>query len=221
MTFPRAASCGLPVARRRRPAVPTAERGASLIVSLLMLVAVLLLGISAARIALMGEKASRNDRDRQIAFQAAEAALLDAEMDIQNSPDPAKSRSHAFSKDSTFGFPGDGEEACRTGETNIYLGLCKRSLQDATPVWLTVDFLDGNPGTASSVPYGRFTGQTFQTGSGSLPGRPPRYIIELMLDSKQGGNAEKVSYFYRVTAIGFGARDATQVLLQTFYRKED
>ena len=54
------------------------QRGASLIVSLLMLVAVLVLGISAAQIALQGEKASRNDRDRQIAFQAAEAALMDA-----------------------------------------------------------------------------------------------------------------------------------------------
>jgi type IV pilus assembly protein PilX len=42
-----------------------------------------------------------------------------------------------------------------------------------------------------------------------------------MAYNRQGESAEKPSYFYRVTAIGFGVRDTTQVVLQTFYRKED
>ena len=70
------------------------QYGATLLVTLLMLVVVLLLGIAAAQIALQGEKSSRNDRDRQIAFQAAEAALLDAEMDIEQSPDAGLSLIH-------------------------------------------------------------------------------------------------------------------------------
>lgn len=196
------------------------EQGAALIVSLLMLAAVLMLGISAAQIALQGEKASRNDRDRQVAFQAAEAALMDAELDIEHSPDQTKSRSQMFSKDSAIGFSGDGTTVCGAGVSNPALGLCDRRSEGATPAWLLIDFNDVSPSTMQSVPFGKFTGQEFQTGKGFLPGRPPRYIIELMTYNRRGENADKPSYFYRITAIGYGARDNTQVVLQTFYRKE-
>ena len=193
------------------------QRGASLIVSLLMLIVVLLLGISAAQLALQGEKASRNERDRMVAFQAAEAALMDAEMDIEGSPDAAASRSNLFSKDSALGFPAEGEPGCYAGGGNSHLGLCRRAADGATPVWQTVDF-DEEGG--ASVRYGTFTGQSFQTGQGPLPAKLPRYVIELMVYNKQGESAEKISYFYRITAIGFGPRDTTQIVLQTFYRKE-
>jgi type IV pilus assembly protein PilX len=195
--------------------------GMALIVTLLMLAVLMLLGTSAGQLALLSEKASRNERDRQLAFQGAEAALMDAELDIEQSPDAAKSRSQMFSKNSAFGFPGDGEESCRAGEANIYLGLCRRAQNGATPVWQTVDFLATASASVRSVQYGTFTGRTMQTGAGSLPARPPRYIIELMPYNKPGESADKLTYFYRITAIGFGARDITQVVLQSFYRKEN
>lgn len=194
------------------------QQGAALLVSLLMLVAILLLGISAVQIALQGEKSSRNDRDRQIAFQAAEAGLMDAEMDIENSIG-TNSRSHIFSRKSTEGFT----EGCGAGSNNIYLGLCNRADTGATPVWQTLNFLDES-GAANTVPYGHFTGQVFDTGKGkgSLPSRPPRYIIEVMVYNKPGEAASQddVTYFYRITAIGFGTQPGTQVALQTFYRKD-
>lgn len=192
------------------------QQGATLVVSLLMLVAILLLGISAAQIALQGEKASRNDRDRQIAFQAAEAALMDAEMDIENST-ATGSRSKVFARDSKEGFA----DGCGAGTDSTYLGLCTRAEDGAPSVWKTVNFLDQST-NAKSVPYGHFTGQTFDTGKGSLPERKPRYIIELMTYNKagEGASQEDTTYFYRVTAIGFGTRSTTQVVLQTFYRKD-
>jgi type IV pilus assembly protein PilX len=182
------------------------------------MVPILLLGLSAMQLALQGEKASRNDRDRQIAFQAAEAALIDAEIDIENSPDVAKSRSKLFGKNKLEGFI----EGCGTGEQNLFLGLCSHAEDGATPVWLTIDFMERTPSTMRSVPYGRFTGKTFAVGDGSLPAAPPRYIVELVVYNKPGENAETAgqSHFYRITAIGFGARDSTRVVLQTFYRKE-
>jgi type IV pilus assembly protein PilX len=64
------------------------QRGAALLIALLMLVVLLMFGIAAVRIGLQGEKASRNWRDRQIAWQAAEAAMLDAEYDIRNAYSP-------------------------------------------------------------------------------------------------------------------------------------
>jgi type IV pilus assembly protein PilX len=36
----------------------------------------------------------------------------------------------------------------------------------------------------------------------------------------EGATREDLTYFYRITAIGFGVRDTTQVVLQTFYRKD-
>ena len=194
------------------------QNGVSLVVSLLMLIAVMLLGLSATQIALQSEKASRNDRDRQIAFQAAEASLLDAEMDIENSPDPARSRSAVFSKHNAYAFIA----GCGTGEANPFLGLCARVADGSAPAWLAIDFLDDTP-SAASVPFGKFTGQTFQVGKGSLPARLPRYIIELLPYNGPGESAELPSrgYFYRITGVGFGMRDATQVVLQTFYRKQD
>jgi type IV pilus assembly protein PilX len=86
--------------------------------------------------------------------------------------------------------------------------------------------------SAHSVPYGQFTGQVFETGSddslaghtsrGSLPARPPRYVIELMGDSRPGASVSEDgrSVIYRVTAIGFGMRESTQVVLQTIYKKD-
>ncbi|MES2537484.1 MAG: PilX N-terminal domain-containing pilus assembly protein [Pseudomonadota bacterium] len=194
------------------------QQGIALIICLLILIVALLLGISGAQIALQGEKASRNDRDRLIAFQAAEAALMDAEMDIEHSPDPARTRSAIFSPDKTDGFA----DGCAPAVSGKFLGLCQRASAGAPPVWLTVDFLDDDASTARTVPYGRFTGQAFQTGQGSLPARLPRYIVELMVYNKPGESADMSgkSYFYRVTAFGFGARESTRIILQTFYRKD-
>jgi type IV pilus assembly protein PilX len=207
------------VASGWRPAhrlVRRRQHGASLIIALVMLVAVLMLGISSTQIALQGEKASRNERDRVIAFQAAEAGLMDAELDIEKSAS-SNSRSAIFSPASKEGFT----EGCGAGTDNIYLGLCARAENGTPPVWQTVDFLDESD-SARTVPYGYFTGQTFDIGNGPLPNRPPRYIIELMAYNRAGEAAgpEEMTYLYRVTAIGFGTRAATQVVLQTFYRKD-
>jgi len=191
------------------------ERGASLIVALIMLIAVLWLGMSSARMALQGEKLARNERDRQIALQAAEAALLDAETDIESSPDAGRSRSNLFARDRTEGFA----EGCAAGEDNRFLGLCMRAPDDM-PVWAAVDFLaDG--ANMRAVPYGHFTGRSFQAGEGSMPARAPRYVIELMPFNMSGEDTtnDGITYFYRITAIGFGTRESTQVVLQTFYRK--
>ncbi len=71
------------------------EYGASLIMVMLILVVVSLLGVSAVQVSILGERSARNDRDYQIAFQAAEAALLDAEIDM-NGPGTAPRKDTIF-----------------------------------------------------------------------------------------------------------------------------
>lgn len=195
------------------------QSGMTLVATLLILLVVLMLSIAASQIAVQGEKTSRNDRDHQVAFQSAEAALLDAEMDIEHSPDAGKSRSDLFSNTSAIGFPSDIGSACGSGLQNRYLGLCHHSETGAVPIWHTVNFMDDTAGTSNSVPYGRFTGQLLHTANGSLPEKPPRYIVELMPYKMPGALVTTPTYLYRITAVGFGARETTQVALQTVYRK--
>jgi type IV pilus assembly protein PilX len=194
-------------------------QGAALIVVLCTLIVVLLLGASAAQMALQGEKAARGERDRHIAFQAAEAALMDAEIDIEGRLG-APGRSALFSSASALGFV----DGCGSG--GVELGLCLPAAQGKAPVWQTIDLADVDPdsglgpGAWRFVPYGKFTGAVMQTGRGALPARAARYIIELLPSMEPGDDAAAAPhYLYRITAIGFGARDTTQVVLQSRYRK--
>lgn len=60
------------------------QRGMAVLLSLVLLVIVLLLGTSAAQLSLQGVRAARAARDREVAFQAAEAAVADAEHDLES-----------------------------------------------------------------------------------------------------------------------------------------
>ncbi|MBP9942440.1 MAG: hypothetical protein KBF33_13790, partial [Comamonas sp.] len=77
----------------------TAQQGVSLIMVMLIMVVVSMLGIGGVQIAMMAERGARNDRDMQIAFQAAEAALIDAEFDINNKIAASKRTVNPFDKD--------------------------------------------------------------------------------------------------------------------------
>lgn len=202
--------------------LPARQTGISLIVILMLLIASVFLGTSAAVVALQAEKASRGDRDRQGAFQAAEAALIDAQLDIDTAPTSGgpNARAMAFLADSALGFPGvDQPTYCFSGSNSPTLGLCRRVFDNGSPSWLQIDLADTSSGSAS-VAYGHFTGQTLPTAHLSLPAKLPRYVIELMPYNQPGQSAETASYAYRITAIGFGADGQTQVVLQTFYRKD-
>ncbi|RZI43226.1 pilus assembly protein [Herbaspirillum sp. HC18] len=192
----------------RQSRLLTQQRGASLIVCLLMLLAVLMLGTSAAQIAVQEEKAARMDGDREIALQAAEAALKDAELDIELSP-----RSHLMKKPEAF------IDGCGQGLGNPNLGLCAPAIVGMPPVWLKIE--TGIAGEAASVPYGHVTQRSLGNGQGATFNEPPRYLIELVLtpaSGKPGSEAAK-AFLYRITAIGFGRKDSTQVVLQSLYRK--
>ena len=194
---------------RLRDAPVPAQRGLTLIIVMLILVVVTILGIGGAQIALLGERSTRYDRDYLVASQAAEAALVDAEADI----DGAGTRAASFTPNNLGIFPWD---ACGTTDpTN--LGLCRPSdLARQPQLWATVNFVNGD----NSVPFGKFTGRTLRSGNvGIQPELPPRYIIELVVDQTPPIVAAAPVYMYRITAIGFGPRKEVQVVMQTAYRK--
>ena len=228
-----------------------AQRGFSLIVSLMMLIVIIILGISASQMAINEERGARNDRDRQIAFQAAEAALKDAEYEILNPASPAcaaqgqtnrgrgrSGTSTCFNSINAIGFTATATSACSVTPT---AGLCE--FNAATPAWLRlatdpmhIDFLADakGSGTMSTVVYGQYTSQIYGS-QVSLPGKPlsrypPRYIIERVqqntsVDTLTGAgdssDASGGAYMFRITAMGFGANPNTQVVLQTIVATKD
>jgi type IV pilus assembly protein PilX len=190
------------------------QRGIALVVSLVLLIMVLLLGVSAAQLSLQGEKAARSERDRNVAFLAAEDALKDAEHDIDDSGDPA--RRAAFAS-------GDGfAEVCDAAGGSA--GLRVRVPAAATPVWQQVDLSGVEDGGGCTVAHGAYTGAAMPTGEGFLPFTKPRYVIERMECRQPGDDASASApprYCYRVTAIGFGARPETEVVLQSVFNKPE
>jgi Tfp pilus assembly protein PilX len=196
-------------------APPRRCAGAALLTALFVLVAILIIGVSAAHTALNAEKSARNERDRHIALQAAEAGLTDAERDIEGGANPGSARAALFAQGSALGFV----EGCGGGQDSVNLGLCSRAPVALAPAWQAAE-LAGAEGADSVTPYGKFTGAQLPLGGGALPARAPRYIIELMPLVRAGEDAgPRAGNLYRITAIGFGVRPGTQVVLQSFYRK--
>ena len=188
----------------------THQHGAALAITLIMMVAVLAICIATSQAALLAERQARSERDRYVALQAAEAALRDAEADIENAGNAA--RASMFAPGSAAGFV----RGCgRMGQPNA--GLCLAG--GPHPAWQTVDLADGGE-QAHAVGFGAFTGDSMQAGEGPMPARLPRYIIEAVPIQRAGDDASvPVPNIYRITAIGFGAHESTRVVLQSFYRK--
>jgi type IV pilus assembly protein PilX len=174
------------------------QRGISMVVVLLFLVIMMGLGTTAIRTATIEEKLSGNERDQQIAFEAAEAALRDGERYAR----AALNAGSGFS----------------TGCAN---GLCLPSAS-ATTQWDTVDWTGGIPRVYGSL-----------TGAGTYPdssiSRAPRFIVELLPDMTPGaGNSlglgtrslSGAGTPFRITAVGWGRRASTQVMLQSVYVRQ-
>ena len=184
--------------------------GTALLMCMLMIAVAALLGMSGARIALQDERAGRNDRDRKLAFQAAEAALLDAQLDIEQ---PLNTPRGALFAMAAPRFPAE------CGGAGVLLGLCDGLTAGAA--WQRADFTDGTTAGARTAAYGQFTGQAMQAGAGPLQQRLPRYLIEAYADRRAGAAADlsASARIYRISAMGFGAQDGTRVLLQAWYRR--
>jgi type IV pilus assembly protein PilX len=185
--------------------------GFSMVIVLIILGILSLLGVAATHMTLLTERSSRYDRDYQVAYQSAEAALLDAEFDIRGPNTFAGKRVSQFANSSLLGFTA----GCGTSAADR--GMCL-STTAGKPVWYQVDFLDTSA-TAPTVEFGQFTGRVLDYGAtGVRPSRKPRYIIEVIPDMQPGFATTR--FMYRVTAMGFGPRDDTQAVLQMFFRKE-
>ena len=171
------------------------EQGAVLITGLVFLLVLTMLGISAMSINVLEERMAGNSRDLNLAFQAAESGLRDAELDIINNISPAS------------GF----DASCATG-------LCLPPLS-STSLAQSIDWND----TSITREYGAFTGAgPLELVSAqpryiiellpALPANPGQSIAT-------GIKPESSGVAYRISALGIGGRSESRVILQSMFIK--
>jgi len=182
------------------------QRGIVLVTAVMLMLVLTIVVLSMMRTAILDERMVANSRDWNNAFQAAEAALRDAEREILTGS--------RFSGQTGFiaGCSSDG----------LCLPNTCTSSSNCSPVWIQLNdsgWLSGS-GSSKSVAYGS------QTSAAALPGfsAQPRYIVEALTTTTAAPSA-KVSpggslttTLYRVTAVGFGLNTKTRVMLQSTVR---
>jgi type IV pilus assembly protein PilX len=159
-----------------------------------------LLGVAALQGTSLEEKMAGNARDGNMAFEAAEAALRDAEMWLDGEAE------------APFPRPDDGCDPCDSNHPVWELSA------PGDPVRLTTD---------EWTRKGRQYGYDYPAGppSKALPGvaEQPRYLIaewEFVRDSLTVGiGAPKGRHFYQVSAHGRGGTTAASTVLQSTYAK--
>lgn len=187
------------------------ERGSVLAVTLLFLVILMLLAVTAMTSANMEERMAGNARDTAIAFQAAEAALRDARRDLNGI---AATGAYGRATRINISQFGDGTDTDNGTCSNV--GLCRpfaytKTLNSILPSAPGVDMT-----AAPSVQYGTYTGAPQLQGVAAQP----RYIIEYFCLQYIGSSAGATSCtFFRITARGYGGSMSTEVTLQEIFQR--
>lgn len=169
--------------------IKSRQSGVALVTGLIFLVVLTIIVIAALRNATLEERMAANARNRQLALQAAEAVIRDAETTL-----------FAAAPFNPF-VPSTFTAAC----TN---GLCSKPLPGDVPRWSDPDFDWANASRTFAAAASEIAGVASQ----------PRYIVEIAntpILGGGGGICPKV--LYRITARGVGMDNST-VFVQTMFR---
>lgn len=211
------------------------EIGAALITSLIFLTVLTILGMSTLGTALLESRMAGNARDRNIAFQAAEMALRDAELYISNSGRIAGLNEMGYDIDTTclLATATCDAQSCRYGlcynggamtedgnnwavnsvwamSSAFWANAIQYQHDDATgnnkAIGRDAHAIVATPGTGTS---------TYTTPANAIPlvRRQPEYLIEAFQKSAAGVNR----IYYRITVNGYGAKMGTLARLQEVY----
>ena len=168
------------------------QSGAALVVSMLILLVMTLIGISSLQTTTLEEKMASNTRERQQAFEAAEAAIAGAEAFVRNSIAV------------TSNFDTDGSD-----------GLYDNSVQER---WKSLAW-DGTDSLAYSTYTSTYSGANppryIVEHYGTATSGGNQYNLGNYGQGSGGGDVE----LFRITVRGTGADDRSPVFLQTTYGK--
>jgi type IV pilus assembly protein PilX len=220
---------------QRQPFLPhesgmgNSQRGVALVVVMIFIVALTSIAIFSARNVSLSERVARNQLDAQVAREAAEAALRDAEFDLLLASDVLRTGAKCARtglrpvNENIAQFTG----TCSKGqcglpparyETSNY-AIATNTSNTGEPWWeeakggLWNDDLTIKPTAVGvnctfvgGVPYGTYSGRADLVGVS----RQPEYLIEYF---RIGTNN-----LFRINARGFGRNPNTEVVLQSYFR---
>lgn len=199
------------------------EHGFVLATVLIFLVILTLLGLAAMRDSTMQERMAGNQRDRNLALQAAELALRDAERDLSGelasngsfgTSRPAGERGGSAAQQDGY-WSTSNRLMWDTWPDGCNHGQCLSKFNEAAtrPVWQSADWGDqgGSSGSNSTVAYGKYTGAP----PIAKVAAQPRYIMELLAPEDQSGGSNTQLVAIRVTARAVGQNPNTVVMLQS------
>lgn len=164
------------------------QRGTALVMTLVILLLLTMLGITAINTSTLEERMAGNTKDQNLSFQAAETALRAAETWVQST----------------------------TAATQLAVNNANGIYTPADPlltpleIWDSVDWSSGNV-----VSYPRVPGGPTVTGGLSEVDNQPRYIIENVDTKPLSPTGTQVTV--RITARGTGASDTTVSMVQSTY----
>lgn len=166
-----------------------AQRGASLIVSLILLAVIALLVVYGANPLLTEQKIASNQNDRTLTFQLAELGLKAGESYVASNKPAASSFVSACTGGLCLSSQLGGSDTVNAWErSNVFIGSYANSLQCDTCT---------------------ITGETLQK---------PRYIVELLSSSYTDAvTGTTGASLYRITSRAWGRNANTQVTLQSYY----
>jgi type IV pilus assembly protein PilX len=177
------------------------QNGSSLVISLLLMIALVLVAFASASSSLFQERMAGNVRDRAAAFNAAEAALRDAEEYMRSNPILP-----------LFNGASSGPSKGHFKVNTLNLGVPNAELPaGALPNDVSTEGLWASKTAIAAIRSAgiRYGSNTSRPAIPDLP-EQPIFVLEEM--PQQPGRMMT----YRITSIGFGRNDAI-VVLQTYY----
>lgn len=206
------------------------QSGAVLIISMIMLLALTIIGITSSSVTGLEEKMAANTKDMNLAFQAAEAALREGEASLKTKPNFDRNQTNA--NQGTGGYYtvlcGTDDTGCTVETTNATGGVqvpatTAPTTTGVTPFYQYVDWYATS--NKKYIPY-------INTGTSGKKliglARDPEYIIEELSCVGSGssaqdsleGNTTSVDtpgrvMTMRITARGWGSNINSVTTLQT------
>lgn len=183
---------------------PPREQGAVLAIGLLILVVMTLIGVTAMTTTSLENKMAGNLKDWNLALQAAEGGLRDAETDVATT-NRVSGLTNAVVN-------------CAPVSASEQDGQCIAAAGASNSIWQTIDWTDSAP-TKYYVTYGSKTGASGYTSAEGYA-TPPRYIIEPVPDFGKPGKSldfPTPTKTFRLTAVGYGGSVLASAMLQSTY----
>ncbi|WP_370280309.1 PilX N-terminal domain-containing pilus assembly protein [Pontibacterium sp.] len=199
-----------------------AQKGSVLIIAMVLLLVMTLIGMAGIEVTGLEERMVLNMRDRQAAFEAAEAALAQAE-EFLDADSNSVSLVNFADQDGTGGFyDAGGNDSCNDKSDDSEGDEEESESKDASG---SEDSNDNKP--LWQKEWGDDCVITFSKSDDAFAqlANTPEYIIERLYESdltdslsKGSGDNLESHVYYRITVMAKGLTETTEVRLQTVYK---